>query len=57
MSMWGEKTALNIEAQAEVLKKRCRLEDARLYLHIFFSVAYLIPCQRMHHPATDEQNS
>ena len=58
--MWaclgGEKRALNIEAQAEVLTKRCRLEDARLYLHIFF-FAYLIPCQRMHHPATDEQNS
>lgn len=51
----GEKT-LNIEAQAEVLKERCRLGDARLYLHIFF-FAYLIPCQRMHHPATDEQNS
>lgn len=26
------------------------------FIYIFF-FAYLIPCQRLHHPATDEQNS
>lgn len=50
------KTSLNIKALVEVLK-RCRLKDAVLYLQYIFLLAFLIPCQRMHHPSSDEQNS
>lgn len=48
------KTALNIAAQAEVFNNA----DVRMrYVIYIYFFAHLIPCQRRHHPSTDEQRS